>query len=238
MNPLDPIHEQLRAEIEERQRVEAELRECRERLDLLGQLATDGVWAWNVVTNEEYFSDRLGNLLGYAPGTLKAHFDVWASHLHPEDKERVFAAVKAHLEHRVPYDLEYRLRTATGAYRLFRASGQAQWDAAGQPQRMAGVITDITERRRMEAEREQLVQELQQTLEKVKTLRGFVPVCASCHKVRKDDGFWEQLVKFVTDRSEAQFSHTCCPDCLRRLYPEVADDVIAKMAAKRQGKAE
>lgn len=94
------------------------------------------------------------------------------------------------------------------------------------------VFRDMTEKRRLEAERDRLVKELQTALEQVKTLRGFVPVCSGCHKVRKDDGFWEQLEKFVQDRTEAKFSHTLCPPCLNRLYPEIAEAVIAKLPVR------
>ena len=70
--------------------------------------------------------------------------------LHPEDKERVFAAVQAHFEQRVPFDIDYRLRKKDGTYLWVRACGQARWDAAGKAVRMAGSITDITARQRME----------------------------------------------------------------------------------------
>src|SRR5579885_963163 len=72
------------------------------------------------------------------------------THVHPEDLERVTAALFAHVDHRVPYDAEYRLRTKSGEYRWFRGRGQAVWDSSGNPIRMAGSIQDITERKRGE----------------------------------------------------------------------------------------
>ncbi len=64
------------------------------------------------------------------------------------------------------------------------------------------------------------VQELSKALEQVKTLRGIVPICASCKKIRDDAGYWQQVEVYVREHTEAQFSHGICPDCLVRLYPE------------------
>ena len=63
------------------------------------------------------------------------------------------------------------------------------------------------------------IQELQQALDHIKTLRGIVPICASCKKIRDDQGYWSQVEVYVRDHTEAQFSHGICPDCMKRLYP-------------------
>ncbi|MBC8277829.1 MAG: hypothetical protein H8E46_06330 [FCB group bacterium] len=62
--------------------------------------------------------------------------------------------------------------------------------------------------------------ELHESLEKVKLLTGMLPICANCKKVRDDQGYWLQVEEYITDHSEAQFSHGICPDCLKELYPE------------------
>lgn len=69
-------------------------------------------------------------------------------------------------------------------------------------------------------EREKLIAELTDTLNEVKTLRGIIPICAHCKKIRSDKGYWEQVEQYVQDRSEAQFSHALCPDCAKDLYPD------------------
>jgi hypothetical protein len=73
-----------------------------------------------------------------------------------------------------------------------------------------------------ETEREALITRLQKALEDVKTLRGIVPICASCKRVRDDEGYWKQVESYVSEHTEAQFSHGVCPECARRLYPEYA----------------
>lgn len=66
--------------------------------------------------------------------------------------------------------------------------------------------------------------ELQRALNEIKTLRGIVPICASCKKIRDDAGFWQQVDVYVRDHSEAEFSHGICPECMKRLYPEFTVD--------------
>jgi len=82
--------------------------------------------------------------------------------------------------------------------------------------------TDITERKRAEAERERLISELQDALAKVKTLSGLVPICAWCKKIRDDQGFWKHIEVYIQSRSEAVFTHGVCPDCLRKFTSELS----------------
>jgi len=81
-------------------------------------------------------------------------------------------------------------------------------------------ISDITERKIGEMERERLIHELQEALAKVKKLSGFLPICASCKKIRNDQGYWTQIEAYIRDHSEAEFSHSICPECMKKLYPE------------------
>lgn len=77
--------------------------------------------------------------------------------------------------------------------------------------------------KRMEAykEKEDLIIQLQGALNKVKTLSGFLPICASCKKIRDDKGYWKQIEEYIRDHSEAEFSHSICPGCLKKLYPDL-----------------
>ena len=131
-----------------------EVLQSRDRYAAAVRGTNDGIWDWNISTNEDYFSDRWCELLGYPPGELPQHADTWVSRLHPDERAWVLEQARAHLEQHAPYDIEYRLRTKTDDYRWFRARGQAVWNEAGQAIRMAGSISDITERRRAEMERD------------------------------------------------------------------------------------
>lgn len=89
---------------------------------------------------------------------------------------------------------------------------------------ITGVVTafrDVSERKRMEDEKEKLIRELQKALNKVKTLQGFLPICANCKKIRDDKGFWHSIEAYVRDHSEAEFTHGICDDCVKKLYPDL-----------------
>ena len=80
---------------------------------------------------------------------------------------------------------------------------------------------DITKRKRAEEERERLVKELQEALAEVKTLSGLLPICSSCKKIRDDKGYWNQIEAYIRNHSEAEFSHSICPECAKELYPDL-----------------
>jgi PAS domain S-box-containing protein len=93
-------------------------------------------------------------------------------------------------------------------------------NADGDIQGASIILRDITERKRQEKERLRLIDELKEALRRVKTLNGLLPICASCKKIRNDGGYWEQVETYIRSRSNAEFTHGICPDCVRQLYPE------------------
>lgn len=93
---------------------------------------------------------------------------------------------------------------------------------------MVFTVRDTTERQRIEQQRDQLIQELQQALAEVKRLSGLLPICANCKKIRDDTGYWASVESYIQTHTEATFSHGVCPECLRELYPDLADRVIQR----------
>jgi phosphoserine phosphatase RsbU/P len=78
------------------------------------------------------------------------------------------------------------------------------------------------------------IEELRQAFDQIKTLRGIVPICAGCKQIRDDKGYWNQVEVYVRDHTEARFSHGICPDCMKKLYPDICaddDDAIGKTPA-------
>lgn len=133
-----------------RQRAESALRVSEARYALAVRGTNDGLWDWNIPTNADYLSPRWKELLGFADHELPNHADSFFQRIHPDDLVPAQEAVKAHLERRVPYNIELRLRTKSGEYRWFRSRGQAEWDESGRPLRMAGAISDVTDQRAAE----------------------------------------------------------------------------------------
>lgn len=77
-------------------------------------------------------------------------------------------------------------------------------------------------------ERQRLINELKNALSEVKTLSGLLPICAYCKKIRDDKGYWNQIETYIHQHSDARFSHGMCPDCMKRLYPEIYAEKMEK----------
>ncbi len=137
------------------------------RLHLAVTGTNDGLWDWDVLAKRIYFSSRFKELLGYADHEMGDTTEGFTSLLHHEDRAGAFAAIKASLDRDVAYDTEYRLLTKSGEYRWFRARGHAARDASGRAVRMAGSLTDITDRKLAEAQLFAEKERAQVTLESI-----------------------------------------------------------------------
>lgn len=137
-------------DVTERHHAETRLEQTQRRLELALRGSGNGLWDWDIRTNEVYLSPQFKAIMGYAEAELPSTFAAWTSQLHPQERDEVLAAVQAHVEHHVPYDIEYRLRTKAGDYVWVRARGQAMWDEAGHAIRMSGGIADISYRKQVE----------------------------------------------------------------------------------------
>ena len=85
---------------------------------------------------------------------------------------------------------------------------------------------DISKRKQVEKEREKLITELQMALSEIKTLRGILPLCSHCKKIRDDKGYWEKVDVYIRKYSEADISHGICPDCMKKYYPEEYEELF------------
>lgn len=81
-------------------------------------------------------------------------------------------------------------------------------------------------RRQAENEKDSLIIELRKAIDEVDTLRGFIPICASCKQIRDDEGYWHQVEAYISSRSNAKFSHGICPTCAKKLYPDLYPDIV------------
>ena len=115
--------------------------------------------------------------------------------------------IKTELRHRRKDGTEFPVEVSAGLLDL------------GDQKFILAVDRDITARRQVETARENLIQDLRDSFEKIKTLKGLLPICASCKKIRDDKGYWSQIETYIATHSEAEFSHGLCPVCAEKLYP-------------------
>ncbi len=132
-------------------RAGAELRETQERLALAMRGANDGLWDWDITSDEVYCSPRFEELFGFAEGEFAPSSAAFLERIHPEDAPVVLETIKRHLKDRVEFDVECRVLTKSGAYLWAQLRGQALWDDSGAATRMAGSLRDITERKHIES---------------------------------------------------------------------------------------
>lgn len=140
--------------------------------------------------------------------------------VHPDDRERT---LKQNADVRgggKALAFENRYLCKDGSFRWFR------WNAA--PDHAQKVIysmaRDITESKRAEEEREQLVQELQEALAEVKTLREILPICSWCRKIRDDENYWHTVEGYISTHTSTRFSHSICPSCMANEFdPPLAE---------------
>ena len=138
-------------EAEQHQQTEDALRRSNERYALTERAVNDGLWDWNILTNEDYFSPRWKKIIGYSDDEFPNQRSAFLNQIHPEDLAAVKDATQRHLDLGEPYAVEFRLRHKNGSYRCVFSRGEAVRDAAGRPFRLVGAITDVTERKQAEA---------------------------------------------------------------------------------------
>jgi PAS domain S-box-containing protein len=165
-------------DISERKRAEELLRSSEERLQLALEGADDGLWDWNVLTGECYFSSGWVRMLGYAPGELAGDISVWEQLIHPDDQEWVLNLLNAHLQDSsVPYKFDYRMATKSGDWKWIANYGKVtKRDENGSPLRMTGTHRNISDRKQAELSLSRLAAIVESSEDAIvsKTLNGVI----------------------------------------------------------------
>ncbi len=141
------------SDITVRKQVEMTLRETNEKFSIALEVGGAGVWEWNVKTNNVRFDDNFHKMLGYAPGELPTKLEPWLAYHNPDDIPVMMGRVEAYWRGDTPiYESEHRLKTKTGEWNWIFTRGKIiKWDQAGQPEWFIGIVTNITERKQIEA---------------------------------------------------------------------------------------
>ncbi len=159
-----------------------------------------------------YLSANYAEMLGHEPGVLTGQnaFEL----AHPDDLPEVVETFKDPVGHG---QRAFRFRHSDGNWRWIESTGKTYLAEDGE-HRSVIVSRDITERKRAEAERESHIVLLQHALDNIKVLRGLLPICAHCKKIRDDKNQWHAVESYVKEHADVDFSHGICPDCLNKHY--------------------
>lgn len=197
---------------------ERSLRQSEAGLAEAQRIAQVGNWEWNVTRNTMTCSPQVSRVLGWPTVERRPKVEAIRASIHPEDVELVDEKMNRTIESGLPLDFDHRVVRPNGEIRVIHQRGEVLTDRLSGDRLMRGTLQDITERNQAQVDRELLIGELQNALAHIKTLRGLIPICASCKRIRDDSGYWNQLETFIKERSEAEFSHAICPDCAKRIY--------------------
>ena len=208
-------------DITETKKLEAELRESEIRQHLAQEAANAGTWEWFPQTDEVKWSEELFRLYEQKPSNCRLSLETWLKNIHPDDHEEISQIFKEKALNGLELNADYRSLNDAGEERWMMVRGKPFLDENGNISHYSGVAIDITERRKTEIA-------LQKAFDEIHTLRGIVPICANCKKIRDDQGFWSQVEEYVSKHSDAQFSHGICPECMEQLYPNHVQKDIDK----------
>ncbi len=142
-------------------KAEKALKESEERFRLAVEGSRDGLWDWNLQTNDAYHSEQFAQMLGYEPDELPYTNNAWSDLIHPDDKEHAFKAVDDYLSGKTDsYETTFRMRTRDGNWRWINGRGKALFNEEGKAVRFVGFNTDITRLRELIDEKEYLLREI------------------------------------------------------------------------------
>ena len=172
-------------DITTRKKIEDALKNALERYNLAVNGTLDGIWDWNLLTNEVYFSPRAKEMLGYADHEIPDDIEAWRSRLHPDDRDATWSTVEAYLRSATQaYDISFRMRHRDGTWRWIQSRAVALRDQTGKAYRMTGAHTDITAQR-------QLQEDLKDSESRFRTLTEAMPQLVWID--RASDGWCEYL---------------------------------------------
>lgn len=196
------------------------LLESENRFHRLAENARDMIYRMSLPDGKyEYVNASALDITGYTPQEFLEGYVNPQKMTHPDSLEYYKREWSNLLKGNMPPFYEYKIIHKNGSKKWLNQRNVLIQDEKGSPIAIEGLITDVTERKNAEEEKEKLIDELKKALTDVKKLSGLLPICASCKKIRNDKGYWEQIEEYIRNRSEADFSHGICPDCVKKLYP-------------------
>jgi PAS domain S-box-containing protein len=179
---------------------------------LLVEQAPIMIWRSNTTMECDYFNQKW---LEFTGRTVEQELgNGWAQGVFSEDLDRCLEIYVSSFKKRLTFEMEYRLRRHDGVYRWIFDRGVPFHNEQGNFAGYIGSCTDVTE----QIEARNLLLEARDS--EIKKLRGMLPICSSCKKIRDDHGYWQQIEEYIMLHSGAEFTHSLCPACVNKLYPD------------------
>jgi PAS domain S-box-containing protein len=171
------------------------------------------IWRSDTTAKCNYFNERW---LAFTGRSMEQEFgDGWAEGVHLDDFQRCLDIYLTAFGKREIFEMEYRLRRHDGQYRWLFDRGVPFVDSQGHFAGFIGSCIDIND----QVEAREALRKAQ--LAEMNKLRGLLPICSVCKNIRDDKGYWNQIEVYIRDHSDAEFSHSICPECAKKLYPEL-----------------
>lgn len=191
-------------------------------------------WEWDIRANVVTASRRKVEMIGYDHDDFAAAgYEAYTNLLHPEDYERTMDAMRAHLEGRAAlYQVDYRIRARDGAYVWYMDRGAVvQRGTESEPLVLRGVVLNLGRKLHDAARDDAVVAEVRRALPG----SGEEPIliCAQCGRLGYGSDEWIEVDQELELGFNGQVSHTLCPDCIRLLYPQAAQQILARLRASR-----
>jgi len=206
-------------DIAARKEAEEALRDAEKRFLQVTENTGEMIWEVDTRGLYRYVSPAVEQILGYRPDELvgkKHFFDLFV----PEVLEETKSGALACFESRESFHKFVNLNLhKNGRLVVLETTGVPVLDENGALRGYRGADMDVTARTQVEEEREKLIAALTKALAEVKKLSGMLPICSCCKKIRDDKGYWNRLEAYIQEHSEAEFSHSICPECASRIYP-------------------
>jgi len=214
-------------DVTERKRVDDELRRKEYLLSESQRLGQIGSFLFELSGTIQW-SDELYRIFGVLPDTFTPTMESLLGLIHPGDRQSMQDWNAACAAGEKPAPLDYRINRPDGTMRYVRGWGEVVLDDENRPIYLAGIGQDVTEQKRAEEEIRQYVselaeknKELQDALADIRKLTGMLPICASCKKIKDDKGYWQGVESYISEHSEAVFSHGLCPECEGKMYEDL-----------------
>lgn len=193
------------------------------------EIAHIGSWHLDLGKNILTWSAEECRIFGKDPDDYIQSYESFIDAVHPEDRAMVDKTYTDAIKNKYPYECIHRVMDKDGNIRIVLEKSEDIVSESGEVVQSFGFTQDITKQKQQEKEREGIINNLTKSLEEIKILRGILPICSYCKKIRNDEGYYEQIENYIHKHSGVDFSHTICPNCMKKHYPEDYEALVQEI---------